>query len=138
MALTEEIDLTLDAMFLRDVDPNAAPWWVRDNESGRMFKPKIDFSGGLLDEIERNRILDDADHRWTMIAHALSCYVRFFGVTPTAENLLVEIDPYALCMRGSGFLCDCCGESLHILNSRYRGMCDSCDDEFRLSDMELS
>ncbi len=133
MAITIEIDLTIESDFASQYDERLIPDRVR-RQQGKDFFPSPSIPLGWLLNITFNSFFKD----WKqddVLESTLSCYYMLFGMSPKLLKRWGELDPYAPYVFGAGIMCDCCGDELNILN-KGDYICGRCEKRFDKS-MEI-
>ena len=130
MAITEEIDLTLESFFAGEDDPNLLPHWKRERMRSDVFYPdRIPIVPSELWS-ESTLFWQDGHKEEAVLLGCLNLYVNLFGCAPHIIKEYDKYDPYApYYMMGAGVWCDRCGDELHFFNTSgtCRTLCDMCD-----------
>jgi len=126
MAITEEIDLTLESDFASAYDK-----WLKPERA--RLREDSDVLGGdlIIDDFFRHisasaQFFPDGKVEERVIQETIDFYFYLFGNSPAFMARLTELDPYAAYFWGYGITCDCCGKELSILNSDGYSLCVGC------------
>lgn len=129
MAITTEIDLTLESDFASEFDKRLKPDRARQREDSNLFsKTRIQLSDMIL-RVSFNSFFQDGKWKEKIIEDTLNCYYGLFGMSPKLLKRWGELDSYAPYFFGAGIFCDCCGVELNLLNSDVY-LCSRCNGRY--------
>ncbi len=137
MAITAEIDLTLESDFASQYDKKLRPDRMRRREDSNLFEKPMRFL--LLEILLRsnyNPFFQDGEWKDRILDHTLNFYYSLFGMSPRLLRNWGELDPYAPYFFGAGIFCDCCGVELNILNTGLY-ICCKCEKRDGIKSMEI-
>ncbi len=124
MAITAEIDLTLESDFASEYDKSLLPDRIRRREQNNFFaKPMVILSDIML-QTRFNPFFQSREQ--DILEDTINCYYMFFGTSIQFLKRLGEFDPYACYYFGAGIFCDSCGADLNVLN-RAEYLCNECE-----------
>lgn len=124
MAITTEIDLTLESDFAGEYDKWLRPDRVRERERCELFPKAMIPISVMLACISHSAFFYD-DNKYKLLDYFLNFYYELFGMSPKLLSRWGEMDPYAPYFFGAGIFCDCCGTELNILNNDHF-LCNRC------------
>ena len=120
MAITEEIDLTLEADFAGEYFPHLLPVRVRQQEGG-LFAARPDFDVEFTIRVVNAHFHNHNEER-QLSADIVRFYAECFGDVEAGKMH----DPYYLYW--SGVMCDRCGVEMNLITKGAYGLCTNCED----------
>jgi len=139
MAITEEIDLTINSEFAGDEDETLLPWPIRQMRRNEFFTERRLILGidGLVLHFDSSELPFFKENEDPVQAD-IDAYIMFFGMCKEAFMRWEKLDPYAYYMFGAGMTCDRCGCDLSFFNrGASRTLCQECEvydeEDFRIN-----
>ncbi|WP_020476193.1 hypothetical protein [Zavarzinella formosa] len=122
----DKVDLTMESVFGGDLQPGLLPMHLRPRERDLYLELfRVDRAGvfRIVDGWAIEAPVFEPEMEQADFHHAM------FGEEP---HWFVNPDPWAKYWFNSGLACDRCGKYLNLLNRRFYGLCDDCDDEMNM------
>lgn len=135
MAITTEIDLTLESDFAAEYDRNLLPVRARPSRENFWGENTIRINGRIID-LDRCYEFDfgisflsyffDTESKARLYDWILNFYTELFGLSLRLSKMWEKFDPWAMYWFMDGMICDRCGKELNLITRKY-SLCDRCE-----------